>query len=51
MISIWNISKDLYDAEEQLIKALPKMAKASSPAELRGAFEEHLEKPKSRSTH
>jgi ferritin-like metal-binding protein YciE len=38
--------KDLYDAEQQLIKALPKMAEASSSAELRGAFEEHLEKTK-----
>ena len=38
--------KDLYDAEQQLVKALPKMAKASSSAELRGAFEEHLEKTK-----
>ena len=38
--------KDLYDAEHQLIKALPKMAKASSSAELREAFEEHLEKTK-----
>jgi len=35
--------KDLYDAENQLIKALPKMAKAASSAELRNAFEEHLE--------
>ena len=35
--------KDLYDAEHQLIKALPKMAKAASSSELRGAFEEHLE--------
>jgi ferritin-like metal-binding protein YciE len=38
--------KDLYSAEHQLIKALPKMAKASSSAELREAFEEHLEKTK-----
>ena len=38
--------KDLYDAENQLIKALPKMAKAASSAELRRAFEEHLEKTK-----
>ena len=38
--------KDLYDAEHQLIKALPKMAKAASSGELRGAFEEHLEKTK-----
>ena len=37
---------DLYDAENQLIKALPKMAKASSPESLRGAFEEHLEQTK-----
>jgi len=34
--------KDLYSAETQLVKALPKMAKASSNAELRKAFEEHL---------
>lgn len=38
--------KDLYDAENQLIKALPKMAKAASSAELRNAFEEHLEQTK-----
>ena len=37
---------DLYDAENQLIKALPKMAKAASSESLRGAFEEHLEKTK-----
>ncbi|MCL4401320.1 MAG: ferritin-like domain-containing protein [Acidobacteria bacterium] len=35
--------KDLYDAEKQLIKALPKMAKASSSERLREAFQEHLE--------
>ena len=35
--------RDLYNAETQLIKALPKMAKAASaPPELRAAFEEHL---------
>ena len=34
--------KDLYSAETQLVKALPKMAKASSNAQLRQAFEEHL---------
>ena len=34
--------RDLYSAETQLVKALPKMAKASSSAELRQAFEEHL---------
>jgi ferritin-like metal-binding protein YciE len=37
---------DLYDAENQLTKALPKMAKASYSESLRGAFEEHLEKTK-----
>jgi len=35
--------RDLYDAEKQLAKALPEMAKASSSDELRDAFEEHLE--------
>jgi len=34
--------KDLYSAETQMVKALPKLAKASSNAELRQAFEEHL---------
>jgi ferritin-like metal-binding protein YciE len=34
--------KDLYSAENQLIKALPKMAKATDSEELRTAFEEHL---------
>lgn len=34
--------KDIYSAEQQLIKALPKMAKAAD-GELRSAFEEHLE--------
>src|SRR5437868_3887022 len=38
--------KDLYSAENQLIKALPKMAKAASSDELRDAFEEHLEQTK-----
>ena len=35
--------RDLYHAENQLIKALPKMAKAASAPELKTAFEEHLE--------
>ena len=35
--------KDLYSAENQLVKALPKMAKAASSDELRTGFEEHLE--------
>src|SRR5262245_5194795 len=35
--------RDAYDAEKQLTKALPKMAKAARSPELRTAFEEHLE--------
>ena len=35
--------KDLYNAENQITKALPKMAKAASSPELKAAFEEHLE--------
>ena len=35
--------KDVYNAEKQLVKALPKMAKASSSPQLRMAFEAHLE--------
>ena len=38
--------KDLYDAEKQLVKALPKMAKAASNEELKEAFESHLEETK-----
>ncbi len=35
--------RDLYDAEKQLVRALPKLAKAASNEELRDAFREHLE--------
>jgi ferritin-like metal-binding protein YciE len=35
--------KDIYSAETQLVKALPKMAKAASSDELRSGFQEHLE--------
>jgi ferritin-like metal-binding protein YciE len=35
--------QDLYDAEKQLVKALPKVAKAASSDELREAITEHLE--------
>ena len=35
--------KDLFDAENQLTRALPKMAKAATAPELKAAFEEHLE--------
>jgi ferritin-like metal-binding protein YciE len=34
---------DLYDAEQQLVKALPKMAKAATASELRQSIEQHLE--------
>ena len=35
--------RDTYDAEKQLVKALPKMAKAANSPDLRAAFESHLE--------
>ena len=35
--------KDIYNAETQLIKALPNMAKAAESNDLRTAFENHLE--------
>ncbi len=35
--------KDLYSAEQQIIKALPKMAKAASNPELKNAFNRHLD--------
>src|ERR1700724_329789 len=41
-----NELKDLYSAETQLVKALPKMAKAASSDELRQGFEKHLEQTK-----
>ena len=38
--------RDLYSAETQLVKALPKMVKGASSAELKQAFENHLEQTK-----
>src|ERR1700693_2109541 len=38
--------KDIYNAENQLVKALPKMAQAATSQELRQGFEEHLEQTK-----
>jgi ferritin-like metal-binding protein YciE len=38
--------KDLYNAENQIVKALPRMTKAASSAELKRAFERHLEETK-----
>ena len=35
--------KDLYSAENQMLKSLPRMAKAASAPELKRAFERHLE--------
>src|SRR5687768_15768925 len=42
--------KDLYSAETQLIKALPKMAKAAESEDLRTAFEDHLEQTRNHAT-
>jgi ferritin-like metal-binding protein YciE len=38
--------RDLYDAENRLVKALPKLAKAAESEDLRAGFEEHLEQTK-----
>jgi len=37
-----NLLKDMYYAEKQILKALPKMAKKADSDELRRAFEHHL---------
>lgn len=42
--------KDLYSAENQLVKALPKMAKAATNENLRAGFEAHLEQTKNHVT-
>ena len=42
--------KDLYSAENQLVKALPKMAKAASNPDLKAGFEEHLEQTRGQVT-
>jgi len=38
--------RDLFNAENQLVKALPKLAKAATSPELQAGFEEHLEQTK-----
>ncbi|OAI56989.1 hypothetical protein AYO47_08440 [Planctomyces sp. SCGC AG-212-M04] len=38
--------KDVLSAEKQLVKALPKMAKAATNEDLKAGFEEHLEQTK-----
>jgi ferritin-like metal-binding protein YciE len=35
--------KDIYYAEKQIVKALPKMAKAAQSPELKAGFEQHLD--------
>jgi ferritin-like metal-binding protein YciE len=42
--------KDLYDAEKQLVKALPKMAKGAASDDLRTALENHLEETRNHVT-
>jgi len=42
--------RDLYDAEKQLVKALPKMADAATSEELEECFREHLEETKNQVT-
>jgi len=37
-----DLLKDLYSAEKQLVKTLPKMAKAAQSSDLQRAFNEHL---------
>jgi ferritin-like metal-binding protein YciE len=37
-----DLLKDLYSAENQLVKALPKMAKNAQASDLRKAFQDHL---------
>lgn len=42
--------KDLYSAEKQLVKALPKMAKAATNPDLKAGFLKHLEETKVHAT-
>jgi ferritin-like metal-binding protein YciE len=42
--------QDLYDAEQRLTKALPKMAEAASNAQLKSAFENHLRETEQHAT-
>lgn len=41
---------DIYDAEQRIVKALPKMAKAATSPELKAAFQKHLEETKGQVT-
>ncbi len=40
--------KDLYSAENQITKALPKMVNTATSIELKQTFESHLERPRAR---
>ena len=42
--------KDVYNAEKQLVQALPKMAKAATNEQLRAGFEQHLEETRTQLT-
>jgi ferritin-like metal-binding protein YciE len=42
--------KDLYSAEKQLVRSIPKMAKGSTDAALKQAFQQHLEETKNQLT-
>ena len=42
--------RDLYSAEGQITKALPKMMKAATAPELKAAFEKHLKETEGRSS-
>jgi ferritin-like metal-binding protein YciE len=37
-----DVLKDLYDAEQQILKALPRMVDAANSEELRSGFQQHL---------
>jgi ferritin-like metal-binding protein YciE len=41
--------RDMYSAEDQLVKALPKLAQAAKNPELKSLFTAHLTKPRDRS--
>ena len=45
-----DMSRDLYDAEKQIVRALPKMIKSATDDQLRNALETHLEETKEQVT-
>lgn len=48
--ALFHEMKDLMSAEKQIVKALPKMAKAAQDAQLRQALQDHLEQTKNQVT-